>query len=142
MTKIKGYLWCVAIMLCAGCSTTPVTQSTAQSVPADRVYITKYLQQSPDRSASILISRDKGFSGSACSSDIIIDSEKVMTLRPSEAATLYVATGPHFLRLETGGGLCGNISASHNLVLGAGEQQVYRVRVPGGGGTLQLTRDK
>lgn len=128
------------IMLTA-CSTVPVTEGQAKPIPAERVYATQYFQNSAERSASIYISRDKGYSGSGCSHDIYLNNEKVMAIRQAEAATLHVAPGAYFLKLETGGGLCPNISTSQNMTLSAGERQVYRVLIPSDG-NLRLTRDQ
>lgn len=130
----------VAVLL-AGCSTVPVTEGEAKAVPADRVYAADYLQESGDRSATIYIARDKGFSGSGCSHDISLNNEKVLALRQGEAATLHVAPGAYFLKLETGGGLCPNVSTSQNLTLSQGEKQRYRVLLPSDG-SLRLTREQ
>lgn len=125
----------------AGCSTAPVAPGNALAVPAERVYNPTYIQPSQDRTASILIARDKGFSGSGCSHDIFLNNEKVLAIRQAEMVTLYVAPGAYFLKLETGGGLCPNISTSQNLTLAAGERQDYRVLLPSDG-SLRLTRER
>lgn len=129
---------CVVLM--AGCSTVPVADGQGKVVPADRVYAPEYLQTAPDRTASIYIARDKGYFGSGCSHDILLNNHKVLALRQGEAATLHVQPGAYFLKLETGGGLCANISTSQNLTLGQGERQAYRVLLPSDG-NLRLTRE-
>lgn len=141
MKKVMGVSILLAAGLSTGCSTVPVSESEAKAVPADRVYAPQYLQASPERTASIFIARDKGYYGSGCSHDILINNDKVLALRQSEAATLHLAPGAYFLKLETGGGLCANISTSQNLTLGQGERQEYRVLLPSDG-SLRLTREK
>lgn len=125
----------------AGCSTAPVAPGKALAVPAERVYSAAYLEASSERTATIVIARDKGFSGSGCSHDIFLNNEKILAIRQAETATLHVAPGAYFLKLETGGGLCPNISTSQNLTLAAGERQDYRVLIPSDG-SLRLTRER
>lgn len=139
--KSSGFCALLAVATLAGCSTVPVTESAAKPVPADRVYAPEYLQPATDRTATIFVARDKGFHGSGCSHDILINNQKVVALRQGEAATLHVAPGAYFLKLETGGGLCANISTSQNLTLGQGERQDYRVLIPSDG-NLRLTREQ
>lgn len=124
-----------------GCSTAPVSPGQARSVPADRVYLPVYLQASPDRSATVYIARDKGFSGSGCSHDIFVDKEKVLSIRQAESAELHMPPGAHFIKLETGGGLCPNVSTSQNVTLEAGDRQEYRILLPSDG-SLRLTREQ
>lgn len=128
-------------VLLAGCSTVPVADGQGKAVPTDRIYASEYLQASPDRTASIYIARDKGYFGSGCSHDILLNNHKVLALRQGEAATLHVIPGAYFLKLETGGGLCPNVSTSQNLSLENGESQSYRVLLPSDG-SLRLTREK
>ncbi|CAH0229368.1 hypothetical protein [Stenotrophomonas lactitubi] len=141
MKNVVALTLAAALFSLAGCSTLPVTEAQAKPVPSERVYLPQYLQKSAERSATIYISRDKGYFGSGCSHDIYLNNEKVMAIRQAEAATLHVVPGAYFLKLETGGGLCPNISTSQNLTLGAGERQVYRLLLPSDG-NLRLTRDQ
>lgn len=131
----------IAVFMMAGCSTVPVSEGEARAVPADRIYAPEYLQQTPERTASIYVTRDKGFSGSGCSHDMSLNNLKIMALRQGEAATLYVQPGAYFLKLETGGGLCPNISTSQNLTMQEGERQVYRILLPSDS-SLRLTREQ
>lgn len=141
---MKNAVLAVSIIVAAslaGCSTAPVAPGKALSVPADRIYSPSYLQPAADRTASIVIARDKGFSGSGCSHDIFLNNEKILAIRQAETVTLHVAPGAYFLKLETGGGLCPNISTSQNLTLAADERQDYRVLLPSDG-SLRLTRER
>ncbi len=131
----------VAMATLLGCSTVPITEGSAKPVPPDRIYKAERLAPSPDRSAQIYIMRDKGFHGSACTHTISLNNEKVMDIRQSEAATMYVAPGSYFVKLDTGGGACPNISTSQNLTINGGERQVYRILLPSDG-SLRLTREQ
>lgn len=139
--KNSGLVALAAALLLAGCSTVPVADGQGKAVPPDRVYAPEYLQPTQDRTATIYVARDKGYFGSGCSHDILLNNQKVLALRQGEAATLHVLPGAYFLKLETGGGLCANISTSQNLTLGQGERQAYRVLLPSDG-NLRLTREQ
>jgi hypothetical protein len=139
--RLKASWVAVFPVLLSACSTAPVAPGQARAVPSERIYVPAYLQASPERSATISIARDKGFSGSGCSHDIYLNQEKVLAVRQAETVQLHVAPGAYFLKLETGGGLCPNISTSQNVVLSAGEHQVYRILLPSDG-SLRLTREQ
>lgn len=129
-----GRLTCVAMLIAlTGCSTTPVDPGSARAVPPERVLSPTLLSPDVNRTAQIVVSRDQGMRGSACSYIISFDNVKVLALRSSETATLHVAPGAHFLRLETTGGLCGRTVMSQNVFIAAGERQVYRAIQPGAG---------
>ncbi|QBL40491.1 hypothetical protein MG068_08205 [Stenotrophomonas sp. ASS1] len=120
-------------VLAAGCSSTAVAPGTEKSVSAARVYDASYLESSPDRSATINVTRDKGFAGGGCSFDILIDNQKVVALKPGESASMHLGPGTYFLKLEAGGGLCQNVSTFQNVTVAAGDILGYRIVWPAGG---------
>lgn len=126
------FCFCVAAGL-LGCSTTPQDPGLARAVPAERVYSADLLVPSSERSAQIVVIRDQGIKGSACSYVISVDKVKVVALRTSESSAVHVAPGSHFLTLETTGGLCGSTNMSQNVVIASGERQVYRAIQPSAG---------
>jgi len=125
--------WAAMVIVLAGCSTTPVDPGSARAVPPERVLNPTLLSPDSERTAQIVVSRDQGMRGSACSYIISLDNVKVMALRSSESATLHVTPGSHFLRLETTSGLCGSTVMSQNTFVAAGERQVYRAIQPSAG---------
>ncbi|MET3149117.1 UNVERIFIED_ORG: hypothetical protein ABIC77_000311 [Stenotrophomonas geniculata] len=131
MKKVAA-LGCVAVLV-AGCSSTPVTPGTAKAVSASRVYDASYLNGSAERSATINVTRDKGFAGGGCSFDILINDQKVVALKPGESASMHVVPGSYFLKLEAGGGLCQNVSTFQNVTVAAGDELAYRILWPAGG---------
>ncbi|MBA3998713.1 MAG: hypothetical protein C0466_16325 [Candidatus Accumulibacter sp.] len=129
-----------AALLVSACSTTPVTQQSAAPVPADRIYQTDYISTASAASdATVVFLRDSGFSGGGCSHDLYVDSKKVFAIRQGEQIAIHVPAGPRVFRLETGGGLCPNISMSQETTIAAGARQVYRILLPSDG-SLRLTR--
>ncbi len=132
------FCFCVAAAI-AGCSSTPQEQGRARVVPDERVYSADLLTPSAERTAQIVVIRDQGFKGSACSYIISLDKAKVVALRSSESSIMHVSPGPHFLTLETTGGFCGSSIMSQNVYIATGEKQVYRAIQPGVG-EAHLTR--
>lgn len=128
--RLASSLLVVALV---GCTTTPVQPGKELSVPAERVFVPNLLTPEVDRTARIVVTRDKGVRGSACAYLLFLDNTKVLAIRSSESATLHVTPGAHFLRLETTGGLCGSSATSQNVVIEAGQRQVYRAIQPAAG---------
>lgn len=129
-----------ASLFLSACSTTPVTLGSAELVPKERIYQPSYVgAASKESDATVVFIRDAGFSGSACSHDIYIGSVKVFSIHQGEKMTIHVPAGQHFFRLETGAGLCPNISTSKETTIAAGSRQVYRILLPSAG-NLHLTR--
>lgn len=130
----------VVIAGLSACSTVPVSGASALSVPADRIYRAEYIGAASEaEQATVVFRRDAGFSGAGCSHDIFVDNVKVFAIRHGEELTIHLPAGPHFFRLETGGGLCPNIATSQDAVLPAGGRQVYRILLPSDG-NLRMTR--
>lgn len=128
-TAVLGFV----AVLAAGCSSTPVAPGMAKAVSASRVYDASYLSGSAERSATINVTRDKGFAGGGCSFDILIDNQKVVALKPGQSASMHVVPGSYFLKLEAGGGLCQNVSTFQNVSVAAGDEHAYRILWPAGG---------
>lgn len=136
----RKFIWITATLLVSACSTTPVTQQSAVRVPTDRIYQTSYIGAALTASdATVVFLRDSGFSGSGCSHDLYVDNMKVFAIRQGEQITIHVPEGQRVFRLETGGGLCPNISISQETIIAAGARQVYRILLPSDG-SLRLTR--
>lgn len=130
----------VAIVTISACSTTPVTQQSATQVPSERIYQPGHIGAASITSdATVIFLRDSGFSGGGCSHDLYVDNVKVFAIRQGEQITIHVPAGQRVFRLETGGGLCPNISTSQETTIAAGARQTYRILLPSDG-SLRLTR--
>ena len=122
------------ILVLAACSTSPVTQHSADPVPDKRIYKPSFIGPAVSTDdATLVFLRDKGFSGAGCSHDIYVNNVKVFAIDSNEHITIHVPAGQHFMRLETGGGLCPNIATSQETTLAPGARQVYRILLPSGG---------
>jgi len=72
----------LAVSLTA-CATRPVTIYQASPVPPSRILASQRLSQAP-YTGSLIIKRDIGFMGSACTIRVFIDAVPVADLAPSE----------------------------------------------------------
>ncbi|QOU08060.1 hypothetical protein WLF14_14330 [Pseudomonas fluorescens] len=131
----------LAMALLVGCSTSPVTEQTAKTIPSERVYHPEMLatRSGVESAATVVFLRDSGMFGSGCSHDMFVNNVKVFSIRQGEFAKLYLDPGSYFFRLETGGGICPNIATSQSSELKPGANEAYRILLPSDG-SLRLTR--
>lgn len=138
---MRIFIGAVVLALMAGCSTSPVTEQTAKTIPADRVYQPEMLATpgSSKETATVAFLRDSGYYGSGCSHDMFVNNVKAFSIRQGEFVRLALPAGSYFFRLETGGGLCPNIATSQSSELKQGAHEAYRILLPSDG-NLRLTR--
>ena len=109
-----------AVATLSACSTKPTTSSVAV---APMLYNTATAD-----SATVVITRDNGFLGSACNTYIFVDGKQTASLRPSESATLHVPSGRHILSFDTSRGLCPSATDAVDVTLNKGDVKNYRIR--------------
>lgn len=122
----------VAIVLIAGCSSTPVNSGSAKRVPADRIYA---YQTETSGGATLVVSRDIGFWASGgCFATLLIDGKRAARLDTGEVAKFHVKPGRHIVGIggdEDGSGLCamqiGQPVKETATEVVAGEVQKYRI---------------
>jgi len=78
--------------------------------------------------ATVKVTRDSGFLGSACNTYVFVDDKQVASLKPAESATLYVPSGRHILSFDTSRGLCPSATDSIDVILNEGDIKNYRIR--------------
>ena len=101
----------LAVVVLAGCGTSPVKLSDAKPVPPDRLFVDA--APSSDNGTVVVI-RDTGLGGSGCGINIFVDDKKAATLGTGEEASIPVVAGDHILSAATTGkGLCGLGDAEH-----------------------------
>ena len=140
MKIIAAIAICFSLSM-AGCSTVAIPGGESHSPPAARVHSQDDLNPSSKRTASIFVARDKGMFGSGCSFIISLDGRRVVSLRQSEAVSLYVTAGTHFIKAESTGGICGSASVSQTLTISDGDRQEFRLMVSTNGAP-SLTRER
>lgn len=130
------------MMVLVGCSTSPVTEEAALPVPDERIYTAQYIQAgSSEEPPEVVFVRDSGVYGSVCEHDIYVNNVKAFTIEAGEIIRLKLSPGPYLFRLETGGGMCPNISTSQDADLKPGANIAYRILIPSDG-SLRLTRTR
>jgi len=139
---VIGYkvLAMVVLVFIAACSTAPITEEEGRPVPADRIYALQLVAVDANPlKARVSFFRDSGFVGAGCTHDIYVNNVKAFAIKQGEYIHVSLDPGPYFFRLETGAGLCPDISTSQETIINAGEKRVYRILLPSDG-SLRLTR--
>lgn len=130
------YLFFLAVIMLAGCSTTPTTQEAARAPTA--IQAPELLQPAPG-TGEVVVLRDRGLGGSACLHLLKVDGRTVATLDNGEGVTLHLPAGQRLLTVDFGRGLCPNVALSAEPVVVAGQRMVYRISLPADG-AARLTR--
>lgn len=107
------------------CATTPVTINQASVVPAYRVLAPQWLSQTSN-SGSLIVKRDSGFMGSACTIRVFVDSVPVADLAPLEKVELFVAIGEHNV-VVTSNGICGGGTSEATVLIMPERQRILRI---------------
>jgi len=121
--------WIVIVfapVILSGCATHPVTTSQATATKA-----TKW--GSPKEGyGTLIVKRDSGFLGKACSAGVYVDGERVGSLGTSEKVTVYLPPGEHLIGARNGT-ICGGAVSETAVVLTAQGHKTYRIAISDGG---------
>jgi hypothetical protein len=107
------------------CATRPVTIYQAHAVPPSRILAPQWSSQAP-YTGSLIIKRDSGFMGSACTIRVFIDAVPVADLAPSEKVELFVSLGEHVVG-ATSNGICGGGASEAAVVISPEGQKILRI---------------
>jgi len=107
------------------CATSPVTVNQSAVVPDSRVLARQWLSQAPN-TGSLVVKRDGGFMGSACTIRVFVDAVPVADLAPSEKVELFVALGEHSV-VATSNGICGGGTSEAAVVIMPERQRILRI---------------
>ncbi|HXG50176.1 MAG TPA: hypothetical protein VNN77_02060 [candidate division Zixibacteria bacterium] len=107
------------------CATRPVTIQQAAVVPPSRILAPQWLSQA-QYTGSLVIKRDSGFMGSACTVRVFLDAVPVADLAPSEKIELFVPYGEHVVGVVPNG-ICGGGVAETAVVVAAERQKILRI---------------
>jgi len=125
MTPLKVLALATSLGLCA-CATSRIPIDQAASTPAARVHLAQVsLEAAPDR-GQIVITRDAGFRGAACTTHILVDGILAAELRPAEKVSLYLAAGTHVVGAEPDLWLCRGSLKELTVAVRPGEQLAFR----------------
>jgi len=117
------------------CSTTPTKKSDATRVSAEKQAL--YRVKNGDRNAFITVVRDRGFIGSACDTDILIDNTRVGQVGPGEYIEIFLSAGTYILGANPRG-ICVGTLIEEQVNLKSGEVR-FRIGI-GANGNMRLMR--
>ena len=115
----------ILLLSLTACATSPVTVNQASAVPDSRVLAGQWLTQTPN-SGSLVVKRDSGFMGSACTIRVFVDAVPVADLGPSEKVELFVALGEHSV-VVTSNGICGGGTSEAAVIIMPERQRILRI---------------
>lgn len=138
---MKHALVIVFTLVIAGCATQMPRYSEVLPVPYDRVYA---FQNTADGDTTVVVTRDKGFIGSACYFGLFVDGELVAKLETGERVRMHLPHGRHrFGTWTVGRALCGDRPSKDrseiDVTLKPGETRFYRILVDKGGIDIRPT---
>src|SRR5690349_21053689 len=99
---MRDLLPMIIFLSLTACATTPLTFNQTVAVPQSRVLAPEFLSQTSN-SGSLVVKRDSGFMGSACTIRVFVDAVPVADLRPAEKIEVFVGFGEHSVVVTTTG---------------------------------------
>jgi hypothetical protein len=108
------------------CATQPVSIYQASAVPSSRILAPLLLSQA-QYTGVLIIKRDAGFMGSACTIRVFIDTVPVADLGPSEKVELFVPLGEHVVGATPIGFLCGGGTSEAAVIIRPESQKILRI---------------
>ena len=124
-----GIMRLLAIVLAVSltaCATSPVTINQASPVPSARILAPQLLSQA-QYTGSLVIKRDSGFMGSACTVRIFLGALPVADLAPSEKVEIFVPIGEHIVVATSNSSFCGGGVSEAAVVIAPERQKILRV---------------
>jgi hypothetical protein len=126
-----------AIVVLAGCATTPVSSNNAKEAPPERLLAFQEKLLSP--SGILTVTRDVGFLGSGCFYAVSINGITAARLDVGEKSTFYVSPGEVVLRAgrdPEGKALCGlgqDEWTQRETLLRSDEKKYFRMSIDANG---------
>jgi hypothetical protein len=108
------------------CATQPVSIYQASAVPSSRILAPQLLSQA-QYTGSLIIKRDTGFMGSACTIRVFVNSVPVADLAPSEKVEIFVPLGEHIVSAAPIGTVCGGGTSEAAVVIRPESQKILRI---------------
>ena len=108
------------------CATTPLTLNQTAAVPESRILARQFLSGTSN-SGSLVVKRDSGFMGSACTIRVFVDAVPVADLKPAEKVELFVPLGEHNVVATATSGICGGGTSEAAVVIMPERQRILRI---------------
>ena len=113
-------------LLLTACATSPITVQQASAVPSSRVLAPQWISQTP-YTGSLVVKRDSGFMGSACTIRVFVDAVPVADLATAEKVELFVPLGEHVVGATSTNSFCGGGAAEAAVVIAPERQKILRI---------------
>ena len=121
-----GFFAAVIFLFIAACATQPVSIQQAKAVPNGRVLARQWLVPA-QYTGSLVIKRDTGFMGSACTVRVFIDAVPVADLAPAEKVEFFVPLGDHVIGATSPNAFCGGGASETAVVVVPERQKIVRI---------------
>jgi hypothetical protein len=108
------------------CATQPISIYQASAVPSPRILTPQLLSQA-QYTGSLIIKRDTGFMGSACTIRVFVDRVPVADLAPSEKVEVFVPLGEHVVGATPTEFLCGGGTSEAAVIIRPESQKILRI---------------
>jgi hypothetical protein len=108
------------------CATQPVSIYQASAVPSSRILAPQLLSQA-QYTGSLIIKRDTGFMGSACTIRVFVDTVPIADLGPSEKIELFLPLGEHVVGATPTDAFCGGGTSEAAVVIRPESQRILRI---------------
>lgn len=125
---MRQLLAILALAGLAACSTTP--SNTHQQVN------TLVDNKPTSDNSSIVIRRDVGMMGSACSVQVFLNGQKYGVLKSGEAMTLHTTAGEHIITGKITSGICPNRLQEAGVTVAKNQTKYYRLTFDASGAFL------
>jgi hypothetical protein len=124
---MRFFIVSIALSLLTACATSPVSIRQAALVPSSRMLAPQLVSQAQAQpTGSLIIKRDSGLMGSACTIRVFVDAVPVADLAPSEKVEVFIPTGEHIVGV-TSNGICGGGVAEAAVVIFPERQKILRI---------------
>lgn len=120
--NLRAVAMASGISLLFGCATSPVASGEASMGHP----IANEWQSPGPNTGKLVVTRDSGFMGAACSQRVYVDGTPIGDLRTGQKVTVYLPAGEHVAGVKPAG-MCGGGSASAQMVMAVGATKVFRV---------------
>jgi|SRR4029077_18414970 hypothetical protein len=108
------------------CATQPISIYQASTVPSSRILARQLLSQA-QYTGSLIIKRDTGFMGSACTIRVFVDTVPVADLGPSEKVEIFVPFGEYVVSATPTSTFCGGGISEAAVVIRPESQRILRI---------------
>ena len=126
IAPIKPVLAVFMALALTACATSPVAVDQAAAVPSSRILAPQLLAPA-QYTGSLVIKRDSGFMGSACSIRVFVGALPIADLAPSEKVEIFIPLGEHVVAATSTGSFCGGGVSEAAVVISPERQRILRI---------------